>query len=56
MCLQEFIDTVTQWVCGLLRLVTGHTEAEVAEVKPSVTKQDYVKPIQISTTINQINE
>jgi len=34
-CLQEFIDTAVRWVCGWSRLVTGHKEAEAAEVKPS---------------------
>ena len=34
MCLQEFIDIATRWVYGWSRLVTGHKEAEVAEVKP----------------------
>jgi len=36
-CLQEFIDTATRLVYGWSRLVTGHKEAEVAEVKPSQT-------------------
>jgi len=35
MCLQEFIDAATRWVYGWSRLVTGHKEAEAAEVKPS---------------------
>jgi len=33
--LQEFIDTVMRWVYGWSQLVTGHKEAEAAEVKPS---------------------
>jgi len=33
--LQKFIDTATWWVYGWSQLVTGHKEAEVAEVKPS---------------------
>ena len=34
-CLQEFNDTATRWVHGWSRLVIGHKEAEVTEVKPS---------------------
>jgi len=33
--LQEFIDAATRWVYGWSRLVMGHKEAEIAEVKPS---------------------
>jgi len=34
-CLQEFNDTVTRWVYGWSRLVMGHKEAEVTDVKLS---------------------
>jgi len=33
--LQELIDTTMRWVYGWSRLVTGHKEAEAAEVKLS---------------------
>jgi len=33
--LQEFIETTMQWVYGWSPLVTGHKEAESAEVKLS---------------------
>jgi len=33
--LEEFNDTATRWVYGWSRLIMGHKEAEVMEVKPS---------------------
>jgi len=64
--LQESIDTATRWVYGWSRLVMGHKEAEVAEVKPSqnlqlhyicnVHSKTALKAIKNSTTISWINE